>query len=117
MATSRNSIVILINALGRDHQPGQEPCLNERGFVGLLGLVLAAMIAIFLLFLALNSYDTTSLPAPTLTNQSGTPGVPSSGGGYISVLQSTNRQLKAIEKQQQESADQILRDMQGMSSP
>jgi hypothetical protein len=90
------------------------PCLlkNNKAFVGLIGLVLTALITGFLFYFVADVYWKSSVTAApeTLNAPAGQSqmGVSVSGSTHQSVLDSTVKQIRAIEKQQLETADKML---------
>lgn len=90
------------------------PCFlkNDKAFVGLIGLLLAALIIGYLFYISADVYWKSS--SPVVTQASTTPAAQSAAGISVqgtlqqSVLDSTVKQIRAIEKQQLEAADKML---------
>jgi len=88
---------------------------DHRGFVGLICLLLAIAIVIYLFAVSGSRYFS---PAPVTKKaiKEAAPDAKIDASSYTSVLESTKKQIKVIEQQGLERPNEIMKEMDRMQS-
>ena len=86
---------------------------NEKGFLSLIGMVLALAITCYLFYILINSYFKDSMPVSRTANiGTGSGGEVSTGidtSGYRSIVNSTRNTLNSVEEQHQGQINEWLK--------
>jgi len=88
---------------------------NQSGFVGLVCLLLAIGIVVYIAMIAGTRYFSPA-PATKQAIKEAAPGSSVDTSSYTSVLDSTKKQIKIIEQQGLERPNEIMKEMDRMQS-